>query len=162
MSESLPPLQVDLSQSVRAWMPPKRAVTRWARVACGARGRGHELAVHVVSRRQSQALNRQFRSKDQPTNVLSFGSPAPSGALLGDLVVCAAVLRKEANEQRKPLLDHWAHMVVHGCLHLLGLDHERPTEARRMERREVAILSGLGVADPYLQQAPGKPKAKRP
>jgi probable rRNA maturation factor len=99
-----------------------------------------------------QALNRQFRGKDQPTNVLAFPamrSPGASPQPLGDVVICPAVLRREARVQGKTLQAHWAHLVVHGALHLAGFDHEDESDARRMERREVAVLRSLGFDNPY-------------
>jgi probable rRNA maturation factor len=106
----------------------------------------------VVGAAESRRLNARYRGKDKPTNVLSFPpAPLPAGDLrpLGDLVICAQVVRSEARQQRKPLEAHWAHLVVHGALHLIGYDHEREAEAKRMERREVAVLRRLGYANPY-------------
>lgn len=108
------------------------------------------LTIRVVGERESQQLNRQYRGKDKPTNVLSFaGQDAPDEPALGDLVICAPVVSREAREQGKALRAHWAHMVVHGCLHLLGHDHVRTGDARRMETREIRILKSLGFPDPY-------------
>jgi probable rRNA maturation factor len=108
----------------------------------------------VVGKAESRRLDLQYRGKDQPTNVLSFPASAEehaeSGAL-GDMVICAPVVSAEAREQGKPLVSHWAHMVVHGTLHLLGYNHEQPRAARRMEGLEVEILRGLGYQDPYLR-----------
>jgi probable rRNA maturation factor len=148
-------LQVDVSRAVRMWTPAPRQIERWAREACGTRGAGRELAVRIVSSAESRQLNGRYRGKDKPTNVLSFAPPAGTAAHLGDVVVCAAVVRREALQQRKPLLAHWAHLIVHGCLHLLGLDHQNKVQARRMERREVATLARLGIGDPY--RAPQQP-----
>ena len=121
----------------------------------------------MVGAAESRRLNSQFRGKDKPTNVLSFPTadiPAPQGdeagergarersvpALpLGDLVICPQVLRAEAREQHKTLRAHWAHLVVHGTLHLIGYDHEKNADATRMERREVLVLRRLGFANPY-------------
>ncbi len=105
-----------------------------------------ELTIRLVDLDESQALNRDYRGKDKPTNVLSFGGDAE---VLGDLVICAPVVEREAAEQGKTLRAHWAHMVVHGCLHLQGLDHEDDAEAERMEARETRILKRLGFPDPY-------------
>jgi probable rRNA maturation factor len=117
-----------------------------------------ELGIRVVGAAESRRLNARYRGKDKPTNVLSF-PPAPLPARtspaqasprpLGDLVICAQVVRAEARAQRKHLRAHWAHLVVHGALHLIGYDHQRAAEAARMERREVAVLRRLGFADPY-------------
>ncbi|MGQ7843841.1 rRNA maturation RNase YbeY [Granulosicoccus sp. 3-233] len=123
-----------------------------------------ELSVQLLDTQAMRELNRQYRHKDRPTNVLSFaselplmldepdpGPQMPAGGLLvlGDLVLCAAVIAEEAREQDKPLLHHWAHMLVHGCLHLCGHDHEVEAEAQLMEAAEIRILSELGIPDPY-------------
>jgi probable rRNA maturation factor len=111
--------------------------------------------VRVVGPAESRRLNARFRGRDKPTNVLSFpaalipASPASDPQPLGDLVICPQVLRTEAREQRKTLRAHWAHLVVHGALHLIGYDHEREADAHRMERREIAVLRRLGFANPY-------------
>jgi probable rRNA maturation factor len=143
---------VELNRRVRAWAPSRRELTRWAAAALGRRGRGRGLAVAVVGAPESRPLNARFRGRDRPTNVLSFPAarrPAPGMQALGDLVICARVLRAEAQAQDKALRAHWAHLIVHGALHLIGYDHERTGDARRMERREVAVLRGLGFANPY-------------
>jgi len=109
----------------------------------------------MVGAAESRRLNARFRGRDQPTNVLSFPAAAlPAVAAadprpLGDLVICPQVLRSEAREQHKSLRAHWAHLVVHGALHLIGYDHERKADARRMERQEIAVLRRLGFANPY-------------
>ncbi len=150
-----PPLRVEVRSSLRGPVPPTTRIARWARAATGARGRGAELAVRIVGTAEGRKLNLLWRGRDYPTNVLSF--PAPRlGRLaakrpLGDIVLCAPVIEREARLQHKRSEAHWAHMVVHGCLHLLGLDHEREADARRMERRERRILAGFGIADPYLE-----------
>lgn len=105
-----------------------------------------ELTIRIVADAESRALNHHYRGKDKPTNVLSFqGGPG----VLGDLVICADVVAREAREQGKTARAHWAHMVVHGCLHLQGYDHEQDAEARRMEAREIRILKTLGFENPY-------------
>ncbi|WP_020649218.1 rRNA maturation RNase YbeY [Solimonas variicoloris] len=110
-----------------------------------------ELTIRIVDEDESRALNRDYRGKDKPTNVLSFDGDAAMSAqgVLGDLVICAPVVAREAVEQNKTLREHWAHMVVHGCLHLQGYDHEIEPDARRMEAREIRILKSLGFPDPY-------------
>jgi probable rRNA maturation factor len=111
--------------------------------------------VCTVGEAESARLNARFRGRDEPTNVLSFapaGLPRTPGGVpppLGELVICPRVLRAEARTQEKTLRAHWAHLVVHGTLHLLGYDHERADDARRMERREIAVLRRLGFANPY-------------
>ena len=112
-----------------------------------------EVTVRIVDEAESNELNLTYRGKDKPTNVLSFPFEAPPGLeqpLLGDLVICRQIVEQEANEQNKPLMAHWAHMVVHGSLHLLGYDHIEDEEAEEMEQLERDIMQELGFADPYL------------
>lgn len=155
-------LLVDLQKRVRAWAPRRSDIVHWASEALGRRAANRELSVRLVGRAESRKLNSHYRGKDYATNVLSFPAspqavaPSPRSARvaearpLGDLVICPPVLRAEALEQGKTLRAHWAHLVVHGSLHLIGYDHERDTDARRMERREIAVLRRLGFANPYL------------
>ena len=112
-----------------------------------------EVTVRIVDEAESRELNLTYRGKDKPTNVLSFPFEAPPGMelpLLGDLIICRQVVEQEAAEQNKPLEAHWAHMVVHGSLHLLGYDHIEDDEAEEMEQLERDIMQELGFADPYL------------
>jgi len=152
---SAPPLSLELQRRVRAWSPQRADLERWARAALGRHAPGAELGVRMVSSAESRRLNARYRGRDQPTNVLSFPPPAmPAGTqrgarALGDLVICPRVLRGEARAQAKTLKAHWAHLVVHGALHLIGYDHQRAADARRMERREIAVLRRLGFANPY-------------
>ena len=151
---------VDLQKRVRTWAPRRADIAAWTNAALGRRARNRELSVRVVGRAESRKLNAHYRGKDYPTNVLSFPAtplPAPLARTaetqqpLGDLVICPQVLRHEAREQQKSLRAHWAHLVVHGALHLIGYDHERSAgDARRMERREIAVLKQLGFANPYV------------
>ena len=146
-------LEVQVRRRVRAWSPARRELAHWAATAIGRRFAGRELGVALVGAPESRRLNARYRGRDYPTNVLSFppaaqparGAPTP----LGDLVICPRVLRQEARAQARPLRAHWAHLVVHGTLHLIGYDHERAADARRMERREIAVLRRLGFANPY-------------
>lgn len=118
-----------------------------------------EMVVRIVDPEESQDLNRDYRGKDKPTNVLSFPFEQPPGLLelgeelpyLGDLVICAEVVAQEAQEQGKPLEAHWAHMIVHGALHLQGYDHIEERDAEEMESLEKEIMQRLGYADPYEQ-----------
>ena len=113
-----------------------------------------EVTVRIVDEEESQQLNFDYREKDKPTNVLSFPFELPPGVeelpLLGDLVICAQVVAAEATEQGKELHHHWAHMVVHGCLHLLGFDHINDADAEEMEAEEILILQQLGIKNPYI------------
>lgn len=150
------PLVVEVQYaSRRPWVPAAAAITRWAGAAHAAApraGAAASLCVRVVGPAASRRLNREYRGNDRPTNVLSFPASAEERELagtLGDLVVCAAVVDAEARGQEKTRDAHWAHMVVHGVLHLHGHDHQRPREARAMESLEVEILRGLGYQDPY-------------
>src|SRR5687767_8602127 len=141
-------LKLDLARGTRAWAPARSRMNRWAAAALGRHGNGREIAVRVVAPRESRELNRRWRGKDQPTNVLSFPATLGIGGMandtylpLGDLVICADVVKREAARDGKPVASHWAHMVVHGALHLAGYDHETGTRERlRMERREIAVL----------------------
>lgn len=155
----------------RKGVPHVRELARWARFAYARARRGASalagarlprgrtplvVTIRIVGAAESRRLNRTWRGKDKPTNVLSF--PALSGEvgdtlqvpmLLGDLAICSPVVAREAREQGKSARAHWAHMVVHGLLHLLGYDHERQRDAAVMESREARILAQLGFADPY-------------
>ena len=111
------------------------------------------ICIRIVGAAESRRLDCAYRGKDKPTNVLSFPASAEEAAgsgALGDLVICAPVVAREAAEQGKALAGHWSHMVVHGTLHLLGFDHKRPRAAGAMEALEVEILRGFGYHDPYL------------
>ena len=152
-------LALSLTRGTHAWSPARSRMARWAAAALGKRGEGREIAVRVVAPRESRELNRQWRGKDQPTNVLSFPAPAqtrhgkPQDFLLplGDLVICADVVRREAVRDGKAVEAHWAHLVVHGTLHLVGYDHEAGRrEQLRMERREISVLKNFGIGNPYL------------
>jgi probable rRNA maturation factor len=148
-------LRVQLRRRVRSWSPTRGDLTRWASAALGRRAAGRELGVCTVGAAESARLNARFRGRKQATNVLSFAAaPLPRGAAgacppLGELVICPQVLRQEARAQDKTLRAHWAHLVVHGALHLAGYDHAHASDAARMERREIAVLRRLGFANPY-------------
>jgi probable rRNA maturation factor len=133
-------------------LPQREQLRAWARAVLQASGRSGALAIRIVDEAESAALNQQWRGKHGPTNVLSFAMELPAGvpvAELGDVVICAPVVAREAAQQHKAVDAHWAHMVVHGMLHLLGHDHQDEPDAMRMERLEAEILEGLGFDDPY-------------
>ena len=146
-------LDVSISYGVpRAGVPAAISFRRWVGAALDGRIRRADLAIRLVDAKEGRAMNRHYRGKDYATNVLSFPAELPEGVqlpLLGDLVICAPVVAREAREQGKPLNDHYAHLTVHGALHLLGWDHEDEREAECMEALERGILAGLGVEDPY-------------
>jgi probable rRNA maturation factor len=127
----------------RRGLPSPAALRAWARHASG-------VTLRIVGEREGRRLNAAFRKKDRPTNVLSF----PYGGGSGDVVLCHPVIAREARAQGKPLAAHYAHLVVHGILHLRGYDHEKKRDALRMERREISILRRLGFPDPYAVKSP--------
>ena len=144
----------------RAGIPAAASFRKWVAAALAGRIRDADLAIRIVDSEEGRALNRHYRGKDYATNVLSFPAELPEGLpkgvkfpLLGDLVICAPVVAREANEQGKPRNAHYAHLTIHGCLHLLGMDHIDPREAEAMEQLERDILAGLGVPDPYQDGA---------
>jgi probable rRNA maturation factor len=164
MSRSQPLRVVAQFAARRPWVPSAAALARWARAAHAAalpRAGGRRPApgvaqagvcIRIVGAAASRRLNAGFRGKDKPTNVLSFPAARVERDLessLGDLVICAPVVAAEAHAQRKALAAHWAHMVVHGVLHLRGYDHQTARQARVMEGLEVEILRGFGYHDPY-------------
>jgi probable rRNA maturation factor len=169
--ESRQLLQLDLSYAARRpWVPARAKFSTWveAALAAAARARGAPplaralalsgsrdrvvVSVRAVGNARSRSLNAVYRGKDRPTNVLSFQGPGamPDGSrMLGELVICVPVVAREARAQGKSAESHWAHMTVHGVLHLLGFDHERDPQARKMAAQEIQILDRLGFSDPY-------------
>ncbi|PKM03261.1 MAG: rRNA maturation RNase YbeY [Gammaproteobacteria bacterium HGW-Gammaproteobacteria-4] len=150
------PLQLELGVSYgisRKGLPAPASFKRWASATLTNRVRQADLAIRIVDEREGKALNHHYRGKNSATNVLSFPAELPEGVklpVLGDIVLCAPVVAREAKAQGKALIAHYAHLTVHGVLHLLGLDHDDPREAEAMELLERDILAGLGVGDPYL------------
>ncbi len=132
-------------------LPSQPRLRRWVAAALDGRAPPADITVRVVDETESRSLNRDYRGVDRPTNVLSFGYDPPPGGptLVGDLVICAAVVAREAAAQGKAAEAHWAHLVVHGTLHLLGYDHQNEDDARVMETLEAQILAKLGIPDPY-------------
>jgi len=136
--------------------PDDAAIANWAHAALAtgsaARPDNTGLTVRIVELDEMQQSNKQWRGVDRATNVLSFPAEFPAEAgieYLGDIMICAPVIEQESTAQGKPCRDHWAHIVVHGVLHLQGFDHENDQEAAIMEKRETEILATLGIADPY-------------
>ncbi|TVU58775.1 rRNA maturation RNase YbeY [Vibrio atlanticus] len=148
-------IELDLQLAVEneQGLPTEQDIQLWLDKTIPPFQENAELTVRIVDTKESHQLNHDYRGKDKPTNVLSFPFEAPPGMeldLLGDLIICRQVVEKEAEEQNKPLLAHWAHMVVHGSLHLLGYDHIEDDEAEEMESLETEIMQTMGFEDPYL------------
>ncbi|PLY17017.1 MAG: rRNA maturation RNase YbeY [Sedimenticola sp.] len=145
--------EIDIQRVIDAdHLPSDQEFRIWVEAVLKPRLPAAELVIRIVSEQESQALNLEYRGKDCPTNVLSFPFETPDVVetdLLGDLVICAPVVVQEALDQGKSLDAHWAHMVVHGLMHLLGFDHQNDEQAAEMEHLEVEILTGLGFPDPY-------------
>jgi probable rRNA maturation factor len=151
------PIQLDVGVSYavpRAGLPAAVSFRKWVAAALDGRIREADLAVRLVGSKEGRALNRHYRVLSFPADIAD-GVKMPKGVkmpLLGDLVLCAPVIAREAREQQKPLASHYAHLTVHGALHLLGWDHEDTREADCMEQLEREILAGLGLPDPYLER----------
>lgn len=139
-------------------LPKEEDLNTWVNAAltvCGKTEDEHSITIRIASSEESQALNHQYRHKDKPTNVLSFTSDIPSFVEitprpLGDLVLCYDIVEKEFLEQNKPPMNHWAHLIIHGCLHLLGYDHQDDDEAKNMEAIEIKLLDDMGIKNPYI------------
>ena len=152
-NRAAPAVSVQIATRARG-VPRSASFRRWARAALGERA---EITVRVVTAPEARSLNRRYRGRDHATNVLSFSYEA-GRMTRGDIVLCAAVVSREARQQRKSPGAHYAHLTVHGVLHLRGYDHESAAAARVMERHERRILRGLGYPDPYLP-APASERA---
>lgn len=153
MGKMIIDLQIACEQE--SGLPTAQQIEQWATAAVQPQSDEVEMTVRIVDEEESHALNLNYRGKDRPTNVLSFPFECPDEVelpLLGDLVICRQVVEREAQEQDKPVMAHWAHMVVHGSLHLLGYDHIEDDEAEEMESLETQIMIGLGFVDPYLSE----------
>ena len=148
-------LEVQRSTTV-AGIPEDGQFQLWADAALAGQPGHFTMAIRIVDEPEAQRFNREYRGRDYATNVLSFPAELPDGLpeeirqpQLGDLLICAPVVAREAKEQQRPETDHWAHLTIHGVLHLLGYDHEQADEAGVMETLETEILAKLGVSDPY-------------
>lgn len=140
--------------STRSELPSASQLTQWCLAALAAQHQHSELSIRVVDEEEIQTLNRDYRQKDKTTNVLSFPSEIPPELkldILGDIAICAGVVMQEANEQSKDVSAHWAHMVVHGTLHLQGYDHIDDGDAEQMESKETQIMLELGFPAPYSE-----------
>lgn len=146
-------IDLQIASEDAANLPSVEQIQLWANAAIRAENSQPEMTVRIVDEEESHHLNLTYRGKDKPTNVLSFPFECPDEIelpLIGDLVICRQVVEREATEQEKPLMAHWAHMIVHGSLHLLGYDHIEDDEAEEMERLETEIMLSLGFTDPYI------------
>ena len=156
-AKTMASLDLDLQIATElSGLPAQDQLQKWALAALGVSDKHFEVTIRIVDEPEIQELNSTYRGKDKPTNVLSFPFEAPEHVeldLLGDLIICAQVVRSEANEQQKNETAHWAHMTIHGILHLLGYDHIEDIEAEEMEGLEIKILHDLGYPNPYLQEA---------
>mgnify|MGYP006395296383 FL=1 len=145
--------QIAVGTEAEAALPTQAELEAWVGAVLDQEGDGrHELTIRFVERDESQQLNRDYRGKDKPTNVLSFPFETPPGIelpLLGDLVICHDIVVREAQEQHKSTQAHYAHLVIHGCLHLLGHDHIDDQEAEQMEALERTLLTQFDITDPY-------------
>lgn len=133
-------------------LPTKKQFQTWVDSALSASKKNHELVIRIVDEDEITHLNKTYRKKNKPTNILSFPFEAPPGIknnFLGDMVICAPVVRKEAKDQQKTYVSHWAHLIIHGVLHLLGYEHEKEKDAKKMENLEIKIMKKLGFSDPY-------------
>jgi len=148
-------LQVEVQYAVSAdRLPTPKQFHRWVDAVLNDNGKEREVVIRIVGDAESARLNEQFRHRPGPTNILSFPFEAPDAvrtSLLGDLVICAPIVAGEAHEQGKTAEAHWAHMTVHGVLHLLGFDHIGEQDAMLMEQKEIDILHTLGIASPYRE-----------
>ncbi len=146
-------LELDIQRATQALAPIDADFRRWCELALQQRKADSEMTIRLVDEAEARELNHTYRQKDYATNVLSFPADLPDELLdiplLGDLVICVAVVEREAAEQGKSLEAHWAHLVIHGCLHLLGYDHIEDEEAEEMESLERELLAQLGHPDPY-------------
>ena len=151
------PIKISVQRPYRGAGPSRSQLQRWARQALATRRTHAALTVRIVDIPESAALNAAWRQRSGPTNVLSFpvsGLEEVAPELLGDIVICAPLVTTEAAAQGKLLEAHWAHLVVHGTLHLLGFDHVEEPQARAMEALECELLTALGFPDPYQDYAP--------
>ncbi len=151
-------LELDLQQACKAEIPKQSLFKQWIKAVLIEANYSKDviITVRLVDRQESQQLNAEYRDKDKPTNILSFPFEPPPGIeakeidqYLGDLVICADIVEQEAQQQSKSLESHWAHMSIHGVLHLLGFDHIEAEDAEKMESIEIDLLLSLGYANPY-------------
>ena len=154
---ALMPIELEVQRATTlASIPDDEEFQLWVDAALAGKSIQFALSIRIVDEPEAQRFNRDYRNKDYATNVLSFPAELPEGlpaeirqSQMGDLLICAPVVAREATKQRRPEMDHWAHLTIHGVLHLLGYDHEQAEEADVMESLETEILAKLGISDPY-------------
>ncbi|MDB3856434.1 rRNA maturation RNase YbeY [Halieaceae bacterium] len=148
-------LDLDIQNGSNYDCPQTEQIEHWVSACLSARANDTEISIRIVDETEMTNLNRLYRGQDKPTNVLSFPADIPGELelpLLGDIVICASVIETEARQQHKNEISHWAHMLVHGTLHLLGYDHIEESQATEMESLEITILRKLGYTNPYESQ----------
>lgn len=143
-----------ISDSSSIFVPSSTKMKQWAKIAMRHKVRQGEISIQLVGKKEIHAFNKIYRHKDKPTNVLSFRADFSEKVnlripLLGDIVICPEIVNKEAKEKKKALEAHWAHIVIHGTLHIVGYDHETDAEAYKMESKEIRLLRTLGIDNPY-------------
>ena len=146
-------IQLDLINPDNLSAPDSNQFQNWLNQVAQKLNISGEVCIKIIDKTESQNLNNSYRQKDKPTNVLSFPSEIPDfveSTHLGDLAICAPVVEQEAQAQNKPINNHWAHLTIHGCLHLLGYDHIEDNEAETMENLEIELLDELGIGNPYI------------
>lgn len=151
-------VKLDLEKAEKSEEPPSRdEFQQWVDLAL-VDDRSAQVSIRLVDKCESQTLNKKYRNKDKPTNVLSFPMELPDDliaemdiAMLGDLVICSSIVENEAKQQAKKSRDHWAHIVIHGMLHLQGYDHVLESDAETMENLEINLLKKIGIDNPYLE-----------
>ena len=146
-------IKVNIQRAIKtSGLPSNQRIRQWVRTALADHVDHAELTVRLIGEKEAAQLNWKWRRKKGPTNVLSFPAGDRQGhvpGLLGDIVLCAPVIAREATQQEKSLWAHWAHMIIHGALHLMGYDHKKTLETRKMEGLEIKLLATMGIADPY-------------
>jgi len=152
MKPSAKSIPVLLNNDSSSEMPTIEEFNSWVEAVINHHGHFIQISIQIVDEKTSQELNKTYRNKDKPTNVLSFALDLPEIVeedLIGDLAICARVVKQEAIAQNKPENHHWAHMTIHGALHLLGFDHIDDKDAETMETLEIKLLAQLNIANPY-------------
>ncbi len=152
ISKKRPKITVQTIAS-NTFIPSRYFLQQWVNKALSNYTANSRVNIRLVNKKESSQLNHTYRHKKGPTNILSFSFEPPPGInspFLGDLVICAILVNQEAKQQQKKYLAHWAHLVIHGCLHLLGYDHHNDKEAKHMETREIQLLEDLGYENPYI------------